>query len=173
MSNFSNVCLSLSVVVVVIFLHVMFCLDAEIAKNDDKQFSHLLFHSRVWLILYSFKSKIFDPRFFLPPSIDFIVKIKFKCIILIASRSISNSIFLSFLGKASSYLLKFIWLYFTYFSILLYFTYFLSYSILHIFYLTLFYIFFILLYILLILLYFTQFSRSRNDAINFYYVSSE
>ena len=150
----------------------MFCLDAEIAKNDDKQFSHLLFHSRVWLILYSFKSKIFDPRFFLPPSIDFIVKIKFKCIILIASRSISNSIFLSFLGKASSYLLKFIWLYFTYF---------LLYSILQIFYLTLFYIFSIFLYItyflsysiLLILLYFTQFSRSRNDAINFYYVSSE
>ena len=162
-------CLSLSVVVVVIFLHVMFCLDAEIAKNDDKQFSHLLFHSRVWLILYSFKSKIFDPRFFLspsqhPPSIDFIVKINFKCIISL---------------PADRYLTLFV----SVFSVKLHLTassssdsilhIFPSYSILHIFYLTLFYIFFILLYILLILLYFTQFSRSRNDAINFYYVSSE
>ena len=137
-------CLSLSVVVVVIFLHVMFCLDAEIAKNDDKQsFSpHLLFHSRVWLILYSFKSKIFDPRFFLspsqhPPSIGFIVKINFKCIISL---------------PADRYLTLFV----SVFSVKLHLTsssssdsilhIFPSYSILHIFYLTLFYIFSILLY---------------------------
>ena len=133
----------------------MFCLDAEIAKNDDKQsFSpHLLFHSRVWLILYSFKSKIFDPRFFLspsqhPPSIDFIVKINFKCIIsLPADRYLtlfvsvfSVKLHLTSSSSSDSILHIFYFTLFYKFSIWLYFTYFLSFSILHIFYLTLFYL---------------------------------